>query len=309
MPDLGFDSEGLASWLSSNLLLLVVLLIGGLIVLRVGRGLISRILHRTLMHNAAQEGLPADLAEAEVAKRARTLETLLFALLRGVVVAIVVLILLALLDLTEVIAALGLVFAAIAFAGQDVIRDYINGMLIIIENQFGEGDTVRIGGVSGTVELVTLRRTQLRDLDGAVHHVPNGDIDVASNLTRVHAGINLDVPVVYGTDVDRAMAVLNGVGAGMAADPAWADRILQAPAALRVNALGDAGVQIKVTGQVRAGEQWAATGELRRRILIAFAEQGVEIPFSQRLVLAGTAGPGSSGTAGLVGDDAGSSGD
>lgn len=309
MPDFSLDTEGLATWLSDNLLLLVVVLVGALVVLRVGRGLISRVLHRTLLHNALQEGIPADLAEAEVAKRARTLETLLFTILRWVVVAIVALILLALLGLAEVVAALGLVFAAIAFAGQNVIRDYINGMLIVLENWYGEGDVVRIAGASGTVELITLRRTQLRDLDGAVHQVPNGSIDVASNLTRVHAGINLDVPVVYGTDVDGAMAVLNTVGADMAADPEWADRILQAPAALRVNALGDAGVQIKVTGQVRAGEQWAATGELRRRILIAFAEQGIEIPFSQQLVVARTAGPAAPGTTGLAGDDAGSSGD
>lgn len=309
MPDFSFDSEGLARWLSSNLLLLVVLLIGGLIVLRIGRGLISRILHRTLLRNALQAGMPPDLAEGEVAKRGKTLETLLFTILRWVVVAVVVLILLVVFDLVGVVAALGLVFAAIAFAGQDVIRDYLNGMLIVLENQFGEGDVVRIAGVSGTVELVSLRRTQLRDLDGVVHIVPNGEIRVASNLTRVHAGINLDVSVAYGTDVDRAMAVIDAAGAGLAADPDWTQRILVAPASLRVNDLGDSGVTIKVTGQVRAGEQWAATGELRRRILIAFAEQGIEIPFPHRVVISRADTSEASIAAGLVGDDAGSSGD
>jgi moderate conductance mechanosensitive channel len=309
MPDLGIDTEGFAVWLSANLLLLVVLLVGALIVLRVGRGMIRRLLHRTLLRGALQAGIPPELAEPEVEKRSKTLETLMVTILRWIVIAVVILILLAVFDLVGVIAALGLVLAALAFAGQDVIRDYLNGMLIILENQFAEGDVVRIAGVSGTVEVVSLRRTQLRDLDGAVHIVPNGEIRVASNLTRLHAGINLDVSVAYGTDVDRAMVVINDVGSAMAADPDWTSRILEAPASLRVNELGDSGVDIKVTGRVLPGEQWAATGELRRRILIAFAEEGIEIPFPHRVVISRTDAGDAAIAAGLVGDEAGSSGD
>ncbi len=309
MPDLGFDTEGFAAWLSANVILLVVLLIGALIVMRVGRGIISRLLQRTLMRSALQAGIPPELAELEVAKRTKTLETLMVTILRWVVIATVILILLVVFDLGGVVAGLGLIIAALAFAGQDVIRDYLNGMLIVLENQFAEGDVVRVAGVSGTVELVSLRRTQLRDLDGVVHNVPNGEIRVASNLTRVHAGINLDVSVAYGTDVDQAMAVIDAVGAGMAADPDWSMRILVAPASLRVNALGDSGVDIKVTGRVRAGEQWAATGELRRRILVAFAEQGIEIPFPHRVVISRTDAGDAAIAAGLIGDEAESSGD
>ena len=288
MPDLTPQTEGLVSWFASYGLLLLLVLGGALLVLRLGRGFIHRFLQRSLTRTALQSGVPEELAGAEAAKRATTLEGLMLSILRLAVLATVALVLLAVFDLLPVVAALGLVGAAFAFAGQDIIRDYLNGMLIVLESQFAAGDVVRIGGVSGTVEQVGLRRTELRDLSGVVHIVPNGEIRVASNLTRVHAGVNLDVSVAYGTDVDRAMAVIDAIGLAMKSDEAWADRILEPPAALRVNELGDSGVDIKVVGRVRAGDQWAATGELRRRILIAFAREDIEIPFPHRVVISRT---------------------
>ncbi len=290
MVDLAPQAEGLVAWFASYGLLLLVVLALALVVLRLGRGFIHRFLRRSLVRTALQAGIPQELAEAEAAKRAITLEGLLVSILRLAVLATVALVVLAVFDLLPVVAALGLVGAAVAFAGQDIIRDYLNGMLIVLENQFATGDVVRIGGVSGTVEQVGLRRTELRDLSGTVHIVANGEIRVASNLTRVHAAVNLDVSVAYGTDVDRAMAVIDAVGAGMAAEEAWAGRILEPPAALRVDALGDSGVDIKVVGRVRAGDQWAATGELRRRILIAFARDEIEIPFPHRVVISRSEG-------------------
>ena len=130
---------------------------------------------------------------------------------------------------------------------------------------------MRIAGVTGTVEDFTLRRTTLRDLDGVVHTVPNGEIKVASNLTRVWARINQDVTVAYGTDIDRAIAVVDDVGRAMAADPVWKRRVLEAPRVERVEALGEYGITLKILGTVRAAEQWAAGGEFRKRLLAAFA--------------------------------------
>lgn len=290
MPDVTPQLDELVRWFAANAAVLLLAVAVGFIVLRLGRGFIHRALERSLTSSALKLGLPPALAAAEAAKRAKTLEGLLYSLLRGAVVIVLVLVVLAILDLLSIIAALGLIGAAIAFAGQDIIRDYLNGTLIVLENQFAEGDIVRIGGVSGTVEELGLRRTELRDLSGTVHIVPNGEIRVASNLTRIYAGINLDVSVAYGTDTDQAMAVIDAIGLEMAADEAWSDRVLQAPAALRVDQLGDSGVDIKVVGQVRAGDQWAATGELRRRILMGFAAAGIEIPFPHRVVISRTEG-------------------
>ena len=189
------------------------------------------------------------------------------------------------LDIGPAVAGLGVVGVAVGFGAQHLVRDYLNGALILIENQFSKGDVIRVAGVAGTVEDFSLRRTTLRDLDGVVHTVPNGEILVASNLTRVWSRINLDVTVAYGTDIDKATEVVDEVGRAMAADPAWKRRVLEAPRVDRVAALAEYGVTLKILGTVRAPDQWAAAGELRKRLLAAFKEHGIEIPRPQRVVL------------------------
>jgi small conductance mechanosensitive channel len=198
---------------------------------------------------------------------------------------IAILLVLVFFNLGPLIAVLSLALAAFAFAGQDIVRDYLTGFLILAENQYYKGDIVRIAGVSGTVEELTLRRTILRDLSGDVHVVANGEVRVSSNLTRRFSRVNLDVEVAYGTDLESAERVIAEVGRDLLADPAWRATILEPPTMLRVDALGDSGITIKVVGSVRAGEQWAVTGQLRTRLLRAFGEAGIEIPFPHRVVI------------------------
>src|SRR5262245_30359016 len=217
-----------------------------------------------------------------------TLDTLGANVLRAFIVIIAAVTILGALgiDIGPAVTGLGIVGVALGFGAQHLVRDYLNGALILVENQFSKGDVVRLAGVAGTVEDFSLRRTTLRDLDGVVHTVPNGEIQVASNLTRVWARVNLDVTVAYGTDVDTATAVVDEVGQAMAADPAWKRRVMEAPRVERVEALAEYGITLKVLGTVRAPEQWAAGGELRKRLLAAFREHDIEIPRPQRVVLA-----------------------
>jgi small conductance mechanosensitive channel len=181
-------------------------------------------------------------------------------------------------DVGRASAGLGVVGIAIGFGAQAIVRDFFSGILILLENQYGQGDVVEIAGVTGTVEELTLRRTVLRDADGVVHHVPNGEIKVASNRTRVWRRINYDVVVAYGTDIERAIQIFDAVGAGFAVDPAWATKILETPAVDRVDQLGERGITLKILGRVRAGEMVAVSGELRKRILAAMAANGIQIP-------------------------------
>ncbi len=188
-------------------------------------------------------------------------------------------------ELGPLIAGAGVAGIAIGFGAQTLVQDVISGIFILFENQYAQGDSVRVAGIAGQVQSVNLRRTILRDLDGILHSIPNGEIRVSSNMTRGFARVNVDVSVGYGEDLDRVRAVIDAAGAELAADPEWADRVLEAPAVLRVDAFEDSGIAIKVLGTVRPTTQWAVAGELRARLKAAFDREGIEIPFPHRVLI------------------------
>jgi len=190
--------------------------------------------------------------------------------------------------IASVLVGLGIAGLAIGFGAQYLIRDLIAGMFIILENQYRVGDVARVADVAGLVEEVTLRKTVLRDLDGIVHHVPNGEIRIASNFTRHFARVNLNVSVAYGTDLDHAISVINRVGKELAEDAKWRKVIKSPPQALRVDNLGDSGIDIKILGDVKPMEQWAVMGELRLRLKRAFDAEGIEIPWPHTKVYFGS---------------------
>jgi len=190
--------------------------------------------------------------------------------------------------IASVLVGLGIAGLAIGFGAQYLIRDLIAGMFIILENQYRVGDVARVADVAGLVEEVTLRKTVLRDLDGIVHHVPNGEIRIASNFTRHYARVNLNVSVAYDTDLDHAISVVNRVGKELAEDAKWRKVIKSPPQALRVDNLGDSGIDIKILGDVKPMEQWAVMGELRLRIKKAFDAEGIEIPWPHTKVYFGS---------------------
>ena len=224
-----------------------------------------------------------------IEKRTNTL----VAIFRGVGrVFIVIIAIMMILDevgvaVAPVLAGFGIAGIAIGFGAQYLIRDLIAGIFIILENQYRVGDVVRVADITGLVEDVTLRKTVLRDLDGICHHVPNGEIKAASNFTRHFSRVNLDVPVAYGTDLDHAISVINRVGKELAEDEKWRKVIKSPPQVLRVNKLGDSGIDIKILGDVKPMEQWAVMGQLRLRLKKAFDAEGIEIPWPHTKVYFG----------------------
>ncbi|MGQ9545550.1 MAG: mechanosensitive ion channel family protein [Dehalococcoidia bacterium] len=194
-------------------------------------------------------------------------------------------------NIAPILAGFGIAGLAVGFGAQYLIRDLIAGMFIIMENQYRVGDVARVADVAGLVEEITLRKTVLRDLDGIVHHVPNGEIRVASNFTRHFARVNLNVSVAYGTDLDHAISVINRVGKELAEDENWRDVIKSPPQVLRVDKLGDSGIDIKILGDVKPMQQWAVMGELRLRLKKAFDAEGIEIPWPHTKVYFGNALP------------------
>lgn len=220
-------------------------------------------------------------AREEMAKRAATLSGIFTGVAAVLIIVVVLFSILSEfgINIAPLLAGAGVVGIAVGFGAQSLIRDLINGLFVLIEDQYNKGDVVRVAGIIGLVEEVNLRRTVMRDLDGIVHSIPNGEITTSSNYTKEWSRVNLDVPVAYGEDLDHVIAVINKVGRDLAADSGWTSRIRQAPQVLRVNNFGESGIEIKVLGETKPLMQWDVTGELRKRLKKAFDEENIEIPW------------------------------
>lgn len=210
-------------------------------------------------------------------------------------VALVVVALLALLlvadawglSLTPFLALGTVVGAAIGFGAQDVVKDLLAGFFILAEDQYHIGDVVSIAGTTGTVEDIQFRVTVLRDYEGNVHYVPNGQIKVASNYTSVFARPTIDVAVAYKTDVDRAMEVILDELNQLASDPDWSDQIIEPPEMFGVEKLGDSAVVIRARLTTVADLRWDVRREALRRIKKRLDGEGIEIPFPHLTVYRG----------------------
>ncbi|HUM45410.1 MAG TPA: mechanosensitive ion channel family protein [Chitinophagales bacterium] len=183
-----------------------------------------------------------------------------------------------------ILAGAGIVGLAFGFGGQYLIRDLISGLFIILENQYRIGDVVNLNDTGGLVEDISLRMTTLRDLDGTVHHIPHGEIKKVANLSKYFARVNLNIGVSYNSNLEHVIEIVNRTGTEMAEDADWKDFILKAPQFLRVDDFADSAVMIKILGETKPLKQWDVTGELRKRIKIAFDQEGIEIPFPQRVI-------------------------
>lgn len=291
MPEL--TSAEVGALFRDTLLPVLLIVIFAVVAMRLARIFVHGIV-KTLLDREATEGTAQELSAVELKKRMDTLERLAANVLQFFIVVIAALMILDKLglDIGPALAGFGVIGIAVGFGAQTLVRDYLTGALILVENQFSVGDVVRLAGVEGTVEDFNLRRTTVRDIDGVVHTIPNGTITVASNMTRVWSRINQDVTLAYGTDVDRAIQVVDEVGQAMKADPAWRKAILEPPRVDRVDAISDQGVTLKILGSVRAPDQWAAAGEYRKRLLAALDANGIDTPGRVRPAAASPSVPG-----------------
>jgi small conductance mechanosensitive channel len=293
---IGIEATAVTSWLGEHgwrIILIIVLSLMAIIA-------IGELAPRLVVRSLARR--PGELEE-EVSKRGNTLSRVLTNAGQAFVILIAIFTVLAELkiNIAPILASAGVVGIAIGFGAQSLIKDLIAGVFIILENQYRAGDVVRISDVAGLVEDINLRRTILRDLDGIVHIVPNGEIRVASNFTKEWSRVNLNVSVAYGEDLDHVISVINRVGKELAEDPEWAPLILKAPQALRVDDLGASAIDIKILGDTKPIRQWDVMGELRKRLKKAFDEEGIEIPWPHTKVYFGNSPPYPGDDKGLAG--------
>ena len=188
-------------------------------------------------------------------------------------------------NLGPLIAGAGIVGVAVGFGAQSIVKDFLSGMFMLVEDQYGVGDSIDVGLVSGTGERVTLRTTILRDGDGSIWYIPNGEIARVGNRSQVWARALLDIDVAYDTDLRKAQQVLKDVAMGLWEDKEFtAGDIIEEPMVLGVQNLGVDGITLRLIAKTDASEQWAVARELRLRIKEAFDEAGIEMPFPQRTV-------------------------
>tara|TARA_B100000214_G_scaffold89131_2_gene61474 strand:- start:1582 stop:2916 length:1335 start_codon:yes stop_codon:yes gene_type:complete len=183
-----------------------------------------------------------------------------------------------------VLAGFGVVGIAVGFGAQHLVRDLISGIFIIAENQYRTGDVVTISGTSGLVEDINLRRTILRDLEGTVHVVPNGEISVSANRTKNYSRVVLDVGVAYKENLERVIIILNQIGNELSADPVFGLNIIKAPQVLRIQSFDDSCITIRMLGDCKPMKQWNLRSELIRRIKARFDIEGIEIPFPHQTI-------------------------
>lgn len=187
-------------------------------------------------------------------------------------------------EIGPLLAGAGIIGLAVSFGAQSLVKDFISGFFILFEDQFAVGDVIEAAGKSGVVERMSLRVVVLRDIQGVLHMIPNGEIKVVSNKTRGWSRAVIDVGIAYDADIDHALDVLRDEGARFSADPAWKVRLEGPVEVPGVESLGDSAVVVRVLARTQPGSQWDVARELRRRLKKRLDGEGLEIPFPQRKV-------------------------
>jgi small-conductance mechanosensitive channel len=286
------DSDALVALV--GLALRPVLTVAGIVLLasvasRLARRALRRIVTRVkdvpggrLLELGADASAPS-LASARRAQRTEALGTLADSVVRAVIWGLAVLTALGTLgvDLGPLIAGAGVVGIALGFGAQNLVRDLLAGVSMLLEDQYGVGDVIDVGDATGVVEAVGLRTTRLRDLRGTVWHVPNGAIARVGNLTQGWSRAVVEVGVAYGADMATVEEVLRGVLERFAGDEA-PGILLEPPELVGVESLADSSVVLRLVAKTLPGEQWMVARRLRRAVKLGLDAAGIEIPFPQR---------------------------
>lgn len=188
------------------------------------------------------------------------------------------------LNLGPLIAGAGIVGVAVGFGAQNLVRDFLSGIFMLLEDQYGVGDLIDAGPATGTVESIGLRTTRIRDVNGTVWHLPNGHIERVGNKSQLWSRALLDIDVSYQTDIAHATEVIKRAAQTMCDDPAFSESILSEPEVWGVENLGMDSVTIRLVLKTAPHDQLSVSRELRARIKTAFDEAGIEIPFAQRTI-------------------------
>ncbi|WP_380167558.1 mechanosensitive ion channel domain-containing protein [Jannaschia sp. R86511] len=286
--------------ISIPLFVLAVVLVA-LVVRYLLHRLIRRFVDRIKADDPARRGRldlfePTDpISRARKVQRAKAIGSILQAVVSIAVFTAAVFVILPTVgvNITGLVAGAGIIGVALGFGAQTLVQDFVSGIFMIAEDQYGVGDVIDMGEATGVVEAVGLRTTRLRAVDGTVWHVRNGEVVRVGNMSQGWSRAVLDVDVAYGEDLTQVMETLKELGHDMRSDPDWGDKFLDEPEVWGVEALAADGITVRMIIKTVPLEQWVVAREMRRRIKYRFDSLGIEIPFPQRTVWMRTDGPGS----------------
>jgi len=270
------------AWIITTLPSLLIIFVMAFLALKLTNIFLHRL--KPLMIKHMESGTAIDTTEME--KRIDTLLKILRSMIKIIVWLMIGMLILRKIgiDIAPIIAGAGIVGLAIGFGAQELVRDFISGFFMLLENQIRNGDVAIINGTGGLVEHVGMRTIVLRDLSGVVHIFQNGKINTLSNMTKNWSGMVFDIGVAYKEDTDRVVDVIQQVADEQRADPDFKNKILEPIEIFGVDQFGDSAVVIKARFKTKPIEQWAVGREFRRRLKKAFDDQGIEIPFPHRTV-------------------------
>ena len=280
-------SETLARW--SDVVIGTPLVVAGLFLLAllirwVAHKLITRVVKQAV-HGVLPDRVSLVATERR-RQRAEAMGSLFKSIVTGLLVAVFGTMMLSEvgIDIAPIIASAGIVGIALGFGAQSLVKDFLSGVFMIMEDQFGVGDQVDLGEAIGTVEAVTLRITRVRDVNGTVWYVPNGQIMRVGNQSQNWARTVLDISVAYSEDLARVRRVLGEVAHDLWEDDDFKGQVIEEPSVWGVQDLAIDGVTVRVVLKTTPGEQWAVAREMRQRIKARFDHEGIEMPFPQRVV-------------------------
>jgi small-conductance mechanosensitive channel len=283
---------------ATHALVVALLILGGLILRWVLHRLVDRVIRRAedgvlpqkvgriSLGSSGHFGAPVNPGSTRRVQRTRALGSLLKSIVSGVVFAVMLTMILSEVgvDIAPIIASAGIIGIALGFGAQSLVSDFLSGIFMIFEDQYGVGDAVDLGEAVGTVEAVSLRITRVRDVNGTVWYVRNGEIVRVGNQSQNWARTVLDVSVAYDEDLAKVQRVLREVAHDLWEDDDFKGVVIEEPEVWGVEALTPDGVTVRVTLKTAPLEQWRVAREMRQRIKARFDFEKIEIPYPQRVV-------------------------
>lgn len=235
---------------------------------------------------ARRKALELAQATEQAKQRAKTLGSIMRSTTTAIIYTMAVLMSVAEFDINlgPLVASAGIAGIALGFGAQSIVKDFLSGFFMLVEDQYAVGDIIDVGEAAGVVEDISLRTTQIRDVNGTLWYVPNGEIARVANKSQQWSRAVLDIEVAYDTDIDHAKQVIKSVADGVWHQHLAKATIIEEPEIWGVEAFGESAIAIRLVVKTEPGEQWATAREIRGRMVKAFDAEGIEIPFPQRVI-------------------------